>query len=551
MGLNVVVDYYIYPHIIMRWVDRSTRWLLLNVARHLRASGRGTKAVVVELIRSLSARSVVILRDDAMVADDLMDRCHRWADDHLGFLAPHGRTPRVHGKSLINLCRVLLRDLWPDQNVSAAFDAPVDAGLAVSLIEELEVDAGAGDEREEAAAVPALVAQPPFGDDGDEDPAYLDDLPPAPELPEVGRTRDALGWVVITCASGGHRHYRLGKARVGRERVRELDALLSRVSGLSRRRAWSVVGPPPDVAGARSLFPPVGDGCEEVLGVFEGEAFVLSDRLWRMSRRHMYYLRRRDRLAFPEEVCLLMGWPERHVVIDELARQVTTRVVLRYMTQGVHGVHAELMAAIFDAVASVDRRRVRAGFWGSGPLNTVAMVFDRQLGSGRWDYALRVEGNPANARVHDQCWGERVMATQDRVESRVEMPEGVAPPSDCVLSLRCQPWSRMNRAGLDQMEGAMRERSATYQSVSAITPDVVVDEMLSRSRMSGQGLLWQRVEYMRQQAFGAMEWVVLDSDPGDGEGEFARSRRELAVGYRVRFAAAVRAVLEGAGYVPV
>ena len=56
---------------------------------------------------------------------------------------------------------------------------------------------------------------------------------------------------------------------------------------------------------------------------------------------------------------------------------------------------------------------------------------------------------------------------------------------------------------------------------------------------------------MRQQAFGAMEWVVLDSDPGDGEGEFARSRRELAVGYRVRFAAAVRAVLEGAGYVPV
>ena len=181
-------------------------------------------------------------------------------------------------------------------------------------------------------------------------------------------------------------------------------------------------------------------------------------------------------------------------------------------------------------------------------MNTVAMVFDQRLRS-RWDYALRVEGNAENARVHDLCWGDRVLAVQERVESPVEMPAGVAPPLDCVLSLRCQPWSRLNRTGLDQMEQAINERAATYRSVSVIAPDVVVDEMLSRAHSGGQGLAWQRVEYVRQQAFGEMEWVVLDSDPGDGEREFARSRRELAFGYRPRFAAVVRAVLEAAGYV--
>ena len=129
------------------------------------------------------------------------------------------------------------------------------------------------------------------------------------------------------------------------------------------------------------------------------------------------------------------------------------------------------------------------------------------------------------------------------------MPEGVAPPSDCVLTLRCQPWSRMNRLGLDQLERAIAERDAAYREVSVLSPDVVVDEMLSRSHMGGLGLAWQRVEYLRKQAFGAMEWLVLDSDPGDGEEELACSRRELAVGYKPRFAARVMAVVEAAGFV--
>ena len=208
-----------------------------------------------------------------------------------------------------------------------------------------------------------------------------------------------------------------------------------------------------------------------------------------------------------------------------------------------------MIADLFKAVADVKKRRVRAGFWGSGAPNTMAMVFDERLGEGNWDYVLRVEGNEYNARVHDYCWEGRVMAKQERMEAPVQMPDGVAPPNDVSLHGRCQPWAlQLNRYGLKRLELAIRERLAMYRSVRAIEPDIVVDEMLSRKRVAGHGVAWKRVEKLRKGVFDGYAWITAESDPGEEETEFSRSARELAIGFKPEVAAAVVGVLLAHGF---
>ena len=115
--------------------------------------------------------------------------------------------------------------------------------------------------------------------------------------------------------------------------------------------------------------------------------------------------------------------------------------------------------------------------------------------------------------------------------------------------MRCQPWSWLCLNGVSQLEKAAAERAAAYRSVRALDPDIVVDEMLSRSRMGGKAVAWDRVEYLREVIFDGMVWFMLDSDPGDEESAWSRSRRELAVGVKPRFVSVVRAAILSAGYV--
>ena len=120
----------------MRHVSVQTKVLLINIARKLRSAGRGQKATVLALLGALRERSVVLLRDGVMLPDDEMEMCHRWADDHVGLLVTDGLTSKVHGKRLLNVARQLLRGVWPNYDVGAAFDSSIIAGLDVSFVEE-------------------------------------------------------------------------------------------------------------------------------------------------------------------------------------------------------------------------------------------------------------------------------------------------------------------------------------------------------------------------------------------------------------------------------
>ena len=285
-----------------------------------------------------------------------------------------------------------------------------------------------------------------------------------------------------------------------------------------------------------------------VIGTLNGTVHARTDQLWRVTRRHIYGLQRRKRLVYPEELCRLMQLPAEHPVLDRMAERMNTRQALRACSQAVHGDHGRVISQVFKAAAEVSGGRVRVGFWGSGPMNSMAMVFDEQLGAANWEYVLRVEGNAFNAEVHDHCWGERVLAKQVRMEEEVRMPDGVAPPAYVSLHGRCQPWSKLDHWGPEKLGPAVDERFAVYHSVQAIDPDVVVDEMLSRAKTAGKAVAWQRVEKIRKEIFVNLKWVIADSDPGEKEEVISRSRRELAVGFKAEVAEAVKRVLLSSGY---
>ena len=535
----------------MRHAGHEAKRVLLDIARHFCAGGSlGTKAVMLALLRHLTERSVIVLRHDRMLSDDIMDRCHAWADDHVGLLVVGGGSARKNMKDLVNLARPLLRGTCGTVDVTAAFAMSPTEGVVVSILEAAAV----------AVARPEMAAEDcdPELDDEDDvslrddaNPPFLTGLPAALVLPELGLEsvgRGSRRCLVMRYAPTGHRWYVRGAPRPARDRSGELDRLLASVEGLAARRGWVAAVPPAAVVEASSHFVRPSAGREVAFGVLNGKAVCCSDRLWRITKRHVYYWLRRQRLAVPEHVGAIYRWPTDHVVFDRLSSLLSSQQALRLMSQGVHGDHGELVARLFSAVAGASGRRVRAGFWGCGALNTVAMMFDKVLGSESWDYALRVEGNPEVARIHDHCWDGRVLAIQERNESVVCMPDGVSPPKDCVITDQCQPWSWLNRYGLDSLERAVVSRAAMYRAVSALDPDIVVDEMLSRAKMAGKNVAWLRVEYIRHETFGPMEWLILDSDPGDMEEGLGRSRRELAVGYKLEFSSVVRAVLEGAGF---
>ena len=243
-----------------------------------------------------------------------------------------------------------------------------------------------------------------------------------------------------------------------------------------------------------------------------------------------------------------MQLPAEHSVLGRMAERMDTRLALRACSQAVHGDHGKVIAQVFKAAASVSGQEVRVGFWGSGAMNSVAMVFDKELGAENWEYTLRVEGNAFNASVHDHCWGERVKAKQVRMEEEVVMPEGVRPPAYASLHGRCQPWSKLDHWGPEKLWPATDERYAVYHSVQAIDPEVVVDEMLSRSKTAGKAVAWQRVEKIRKEIFVNLKWVIADSDPGEKEEVITRSRRELAIGFKAEVAEAVEGVLTASGY---
>ena len=98
-----------------------------------------------------------------------------------------------------------------------------------------------------------------------------------------------------------------------------------------------------------------------------------------------------------------------------------------------------------------------------------------------------------------------------------------------MLSLRCQPFSYLNRYGAEQLGPAINERFAVYRQVARLQPMIIFDEMLGRERMGALGQAWEHVEYLREVCFPEYQHMVLATDPGCQPAGFTNSYREIVV----------------------
>ena len=525
--------------------------LLLDVARSLTANGLAQWACVREIIWLLLERRVEVWDGRSKVQARRLALCYRWAEFNSDRLVAGSRLSASQRKSLLNLARTFVGGNVASVNVRQSFGERLTTGRRIECRGRYGAAAVVG-----APIRPIHVASTvrARGRRRGGEPDYLTGLPAAPVLPEPVTEWELVDgeWhSFVHCDwRSSHRWYRRGSARVERDRSTELDALLVELEPLVAARGWEEMAFTPTLVRGKSQVAGAvpGPGRELVLGVKDRRVSCRSDRLWRISKRHLYALLRRERLAWPEEVFALLGLPPHHVMLDRLAPLVRPISVVRAATQAAHGAHVFDVADLFAAVASVDDRRVRAMFVACG-VNMVAMGLDERLGADGWDYVARVEANPHMAYMHDIAWAGRGFVSLERAEDEVRLPEGVAAPTEVCITMRCQPWSWLCLNGVSQLEKAAAERAAAYRSVRALDPDIVVDEMLSRSRMGGKAVAWDRVEYLREVIFDGMVWFMLDSDPGDEESAWSRSRRELAVGVKPRFVSVVRAAILSAGYV--
>ena len=117
-----------------------------------------------------------------------------------------------------------------------------------------------------------------------------------------------------------------------------------------------------------------------------------------------------------------------------------------------------------------------------------------------------------------------------------------------ILSLRCQPWSWLNRAGVAELESAVAERAAAYREVAQERPCLIIDEMLSRQRMGGLRVAWQRVEYLRELILPGYCWVVCDEDPGRSPLGWMCSHREIVIGVERAHVGLLEEVLGSCGF---
>ena len=528
----------------------ADKLILLDVARVLTARGLKQWTSVRELIWLLLSRRVEVWDGVRHLRASHLALCYRWAECHRAMVVLGARLPAVARKALLNLARTFVHGVAASSNIRTAFREAVTGGRRVECRGAFGDVASVG-----VFVLPESVSSATRvrGRRLGGEPDYLTGLPAAPRLPEASvdwMDFDGKAVRVVSCWKSSHRWFRRGGSRPIRDRSAELDSLVSGLAPLVAQRGWPETPLTPTLLRGKSQLAPPAAGHEVVFGSKDGKLSYRSDRLWRLTKRYVYALLRRGRVVYPEEVCALLSLSPYHSLLDRLSLGFKPQAVVRALTQGVHGGHSGDISDLFAAVAGLDGRLVRAMFVGSG-VNTVAMNLDERLGSAGWEYVARVEANPSMAYMHDVAWAGRGFAALERAEDEVRLPEGVAPPSEVCITLRCQPWSWLCIDGISQLERAVAERAAAYRAVRALDPEIVVDEMLSRARMGGKAVAWERVEYVRESIFERMVWFLLDADPGSGADVWSCSRRELAVGVKPRYVHVVTDVLRSAGYVPV
>ena len=500
------------------------RHVILGIVRALRAaSGSGPRKLWRQLWQRLSHGSVRIDGSKAKIHSERLAVLREWADGHLAVVDE--RDVASGGSYLDNNMTSFYRALQAESFQSMLDD------VSIPLV-PVRLCGGTVARRVRSTAAVSAVRRsvnafvPPVVDSN---------LPPAAVLPEPSSDVvevDGVSFTILSKWRSTHRWYTSIVSRPRADRGAELHAALSAVAALSVRRGWRVM-----LAGAASLRAraslPAGivvAGHEAALGrAASGAVLLASDMLWRATSRRQVYFLNRNRRASPEEMCVLMALPASHAAFDALsAANVPVERVVWMLIQGVHGHSTLWLASLFRLFSARLGRPVRVGFGGAG-LNTVAMVLDEQLGADGWEMAYVAEANPYMAWVHRLAWGGRGYEERGRME---EPRAGSSSGSllAVMLSLRCQPWCWLNRCGVGEMEGAAAERAAAYRVVAQEQPCLIIDEMLSRKRMAGVQVAWERIEFLRESILPNYRWVVCDEDPGCLPGSWMCSHREIVIG---------------------
>lgn len=334
-------------------------------------------------------------------------------------------------------------------------------------------------------------------------------------------------------------------SRSRRCRGEELDYLFEGVRDVITARGWARIELP---ARASLLIDEMDepDG-EQVLSYNLCKPKYISDRIYRISSKHLYCLQMRMRVVYPEELSLLYEWPVDSPILTTLSKLgVPSSLVLKMLSWGVHGATERQIASLVHFVCDSMGEEKRVAFYCCG-VNTMAAIFNEVFGAGKWVYEAAFEANPWVFRLHRAIWGEVVRHCLERAE---------APPTvrldynTAIATNRCQPFCYLNLKKMEQLPGALDERFAIYEQISKQQPLLVVDEMLGRDRMGSLAEAWEHAEFLREYWFTGYRFYILVTDPGCRKGGWVNSYREIVFGVRSDVKADVKAWLTANGYRP-
>ena len=531
--------------------SRSDKIFRLDVMRAVYQSGKKDLAPCVEAtLEAFAAGGVAATCDGVSVSQQKMKFQEKWARGQLTRLASESVDAMTRYRALHNLTTNIMRRTFPSQiKFKMAVKLPISDGWAVELKErEPPEKPGAVQKHKGSPSVPASQPRKRKRDIW-EVPERLEALPEAPHLPPRSiRKRARAGNPTAEVWQSSHEWWKMPKSRPPRERGKELDGLMRDGDALTRARGWEST--PPDAATRAAMLEHQGakvDG-EAILSTMGKKSTLTSDKLPRMTAGHQLYAWKRGEVLYPEGHCGLLGLPMNHDCFDVLAAAgYTTERVNWAISQGLAEPHARLMGDAAWAVNAMSgEERVQAEFRGAG-LNTVAMVWDVEKGRQEWDIKATYEVTPGVAEMCKIAWQGRVGEVFERAEEPSELPPGTR-VNTSVASLQCQCWCWANVRGYEKMNKATDERWAVYKQIKENQPNVIFDEMLSRSRMNGKGQAWERVEYLREKALPGYCWFIVECEAGKIRASFMRSHREIAIGVLPQYKVAVRGVLEAHGY---
>lgn len=499
-----------------------------------------------EGLESLANGTVIVYEDGKKLGAAFMAKHKEWAIGHIERLVEEKPSDLRLYRAYHNISSSVVRGTaFAEDGFNVAVAMPVSEGRAISLAKPTTARMHTKGASKGGPPRPRVNNKIPF-----RVPERMSELAEAPILDMCTterRNRLSMGEDLPILRKTSHVWWDGPRGRLTVDRGEELEWMMAECDPISESRGWGSIKATREINRALDALEGVSVEGEAIVQTEGGNYDLVNDRLWRLSSTGQYFSWNRRSFLMPEGNCCLLEVPLNHECFDNLAREkVPVDKVNWGLTQGVHGFHSRLMGDIAWEVNDSVGERVQAEFRGCG-LNTVAMVWDVQYGKSEWDIVACHEANPYVAWMLKKAWGERVTKVHERAELPADLPLGTR-VNTSMNSLQCQPWSWKNIRGIESLNDALDERYATYKAIRLNKPNVIFDEMLSRSHMNGKRAAWERAEMLREKALPEYDWRILNSDAGNLQESMMRSHREIAVGVLPQFTELVDEVVLAHGF---